>query len=135
VVIELDEAADDPCPSRQLTGKPADALAAPSARAADRGRAWIVPHAPFGRAAKADARPRAVRHRHRYAPARAAPALVIAGRSETSVAGMAALTKLTEGPGLPVPGAGRFVRLPAGVDVAEFAARTRAATPAGTFTG
>jgi Na+-transporting NADH:ubiquinone oxidoreductase subunit A len=124
VVIELDAASDDRVRFASFTGKPADALTDAEVRALliEAGLWDSFRMRPFGRVPKADVRPHAIfvtaTDTRPHAPP---PALVIAGRTDDFRRGLAALTKLTDGPVFLCQAPGASYDVPAGVDVAEFA--------------
>jgi Na+-transporting NADH:ubiquinone oxidoreductase subunit A len=124
VVIELDEAADDRVRFASFTGKPAHALSGAEVRALliEAGLWDAFRMRPFGRVPKADARPHAIfvtaTDTRPHAPP---PAPVIAERTDDFRGGLAALTKLTDGPVFLCQAPGASYDVPAGVEVAEFA--------------
>ena len=124
VVIELDEASDDRVRFAGFTGKPADALNDAEVRALliEAGLWDSFRMRPFGRVPKADARPHAIfvtaTDTRPHAPP---PALVLAERTDDFRRGLAALTKLTDGPVFLCQAPGASYDVPAGVEVAEFA--------------
>jgi Na+-transporting NADH:ubiquinone oxidoreductase subunit A len=123
VVIELDERSDERVRFDSFTGKPVEALNDGEVRTLllEAGLWDSFRARPFGRTPVVDARPHAIfvtaTDTRPHAPP---PALVLAERTDDFRRGLAALTKLTQGPVFLCQAPGDAYDAPAGVEVAEF---------------